>query len=181
MFVLFTSHAALRRAAGELRAVLGDRWPHPGAGRGAQGRAAAALPRGGERHPAGHRFVLGGRGRARAARSAPWSSTSYLSRSHPSRSPPPGSSGWRRRGTTGSGTTCCPHAALKLKQGFGRLIRSRQDVGVVVLLDSRVVTKRYGPLLLDGLPRAERVIGSWAQVRTKCEDFFARHGIGAIV
>ena len=45
-----------------------------------------------------------------------------------------------------------PHAALKLKQGFGRLIRSRQDVGVVVLLDSRVVTKRYGPLLLGGLP-----------------------------
>ena len=52
-----------------------------------------------------------------------------------------------------------PHAALKLKQGFGRLIRSRQDVGVVVLLDSRVVTKRYGPLLLGGLPRAERVVG----------------------
>ena len=53
-----------------------------------------------------------------------------------------------------------PHAALKLKQGFGRLIRSRRDVGVVVLLDSRVVTKRYGPLLLGGLPRAERVIGT---------------------
>ena len=52
-----------------------------------------------------------------------------------------------------------PHAALKLKQGFGRLIRSRQDIGVVVLLDSRVVTKRYGPLLLGGLPRAERIIG----------------------
>lgn len=74
-----------------------------------------------------------------------------------------------------------PHAALKLKQGFGRLIRSRQDVGIVVLLDSRVVTKRYGPLLLNGLPRADRIIGSWSQVRTKCEDFFARHGIGAIV
>src|SRR5204863_8840463 len=55
-----------------------------------------------------------------------------------------------------------PHAALKLKQGFGRLIRSRQDMGVVVLLDSRVVTKRYGPLLLSGLPRAERIIGSWS-------------------
>jgi ATP-dependent DNA helicase DinG len=73
-----------------------------------------------------------------------------------------------------------PHAALKLKQGFGRLIRSRQDLGVVVLLDSRVVTKRYGPLLLGGLPRADRIIGSWAQVRTKCEDFFARQGIGAM-
>ena len=73
------------------------------------------------------------------------------------------------------------HAALKLKQGFGRLIRTRTDVGVVILLDRRVVVKRYGPLLLSGLPRAERVMGSWAEVRTKCEDFFARHGIGASV
>jgi Rad3-related DNA helicase len=61
------------------------------------------------------------------------------------------------------------------------LIRSRQDTGVVILLDSRVVTKRYGPLLLSGLPRAERVVGSWAQVRTRCEDFFSRQGIGAEV
>ena len=74
-----------------------------------------------------------------------------------------------------------PHAALKLKQGFGRLIRTRTDAGVVILLDRRVVVKRYGPLLLSGLPRAERVMGSWAEVRTKCEDFFARHGIGASV
>jgi hypothetical protein len=44
-----------------------------------------------------------------------------------------------------------------------------------------VVTKRYGHLLLTGLPRAERVVGSWAQVLTKCEDFFARQGIGAVV
>jgi len=72
-----------------------------------------------------------------------------------------------------------PHAALKLKQGFGRLIRGATDVGVVVLLDRRVVTKRYGAMLLEGLPPAERVIGPWSAVRTRCEDFFARHGIGA--
>jgi len=70
-----------------------------------------------------------------------------------------------------------PHAALKLKQGFGRLIRSSQDTGIVVLLDSRVVTKRYGHLLLSGLPRADRIVGSWSQVRTKCEDFFARESL----
>jgi ATP-dependent DNA helicase DinG len=74
-----------------------------------------------------------------------------------------------------------PHAALKLKQGFGRLIRTREDTGIVVLLDSRVVTKRYGPLLLTGLPPAERVVGSWNEVRSKCEEFFARQGIGAVV
>jgi hypothetical protein len=42
-----------------------------------------------------------------------------------------------------------------------------------------VVTKRYGPAILDSLPPADRVIGNWAQVRTACEDFFARFGIGA--
>jgi ATP-dependent DNA helicase DinG len=72
-----------------------------------------------------------------------------------------------------------PHAALKLKQGFGRLIRGAEDVGVVVLLDRRAVTKNYGATLLEGLPPAERVVGPWSHVRTKCEDFFARHGIGA--
>jgi hypothetical protein len=54
-------------------------------------------------------------------------------------------------------------------------------VGTVVLLDKRVVTKRYGPLVLGGLPRADRVIGPWVEVRTRIEDFFARHGIGASV
>jgi len=51
----------------------------------------------------------------------------------------------------------------------------------VLLLDPRVLTKRYGPLILNGLPRADRVVGPWREVRLKCEDFFARHGIGANV
>jgi Rad3-related DNA helicase/REP element-mobilizing transposase RayT len=45
-----------------------------------------------------------------------------------------------------------PEAIIKLKQGFGRLIRSRTDKGIVVILDSRVKTKRYGRLFLDALP-----------------------------
>jgi ATP-dependent DNA helicase DinG len=45
-----------------------------------------------------------------------------------------------------------PEAIIKLKQGFGRLIRSKTDRGVVVILDSRVKTKRYGKLFLDALP-----------------------------
>jgi len=85
------------------------------------------------------------------------------------------------QGEDGFWSYLLPHAALKLKQGFGRLIRSRRDVGVVVLLDRRVVTKRYGPAVLEGLPPADQVVGSWAEVRTKCEDFFARFGIGAEV
>jgi predicted DnaQ family exonuclease/DinG family helicase len=45
-----------------------------------------------------------------------------------------------------------PRTAIRLKQGFGRLIRSSTDTGVVVFLDSRLATKSYGPRLLDELP-----------------------------
>jgi ATP-dependent DNA helicase DinG len=45
-----------------------------------------------------------------------------------------------------------PRAALRLKQGFGRLIRSRQDMGEVHLLDGRLLTKSYGKQLLSALP-----------------------------
>ena len=45
-----------------------------------------------------------------------------------------------------------PEAILRLKQGFGRLIRTKQDKGIVVLLDSRVKTKFYGKQFLNSLP-----------------------------
>ncbi len=51
-----------------------------------------------------------------------------------------------------------PEAVLKLKQGFGRLIRSQRDHGSVVVLDPRVRTKPYGRLFLDSLPDCRRVI-----------------------
>ena len=45
-----------------------------------------------------------------------------------------------------------PQAAIALKQGFGRLIRSRSDRGVLVLLDNRVTKQRYGQVFFDSLP-----------------------------
>ncbi len=45
-----------------------------------------------------------------------------------------------------------PDAVLKFKQGFGRLIRTRQDRGIVVVLDERIVSARYGRRFLDALP-----------------------------
>ena len=45
-----------------------------------------------------------------------------------------------------------PRAALLLAQGTGRLIRSIDDRGVVAILDSRIVTKRYGSILLNSMP-----------------------------
>ncbi len=57
-----------------------------------------------------------------------------------------------------------PGAALKLKQGFGRLIRTRQDTGRVVVLDPRIVTKRYGQMFLNSLPPCRRRKVSWQQL-----------------
>lgn len=45
-----------------------------------------------------------------------------------------------------------PQAAITLKQGFGRLIRSRSDRGVLVLLDNRITKQRYGQVFFDSLP-----------------------------
>lgn len=50
-----------------------------------------------------------------------------------------------------------PEAVIKLKQGFGRLIRSKRDTGRVVILDPRVLTKQYGRTFLDSLPPCKRV------------------------
>jgi ATP-dependent DNA helicase DinG len=51
-----------------------------------------------------------------------------------------------------------PEAILKLRQGVGRLIRSSEDRGLVVLLDNRVLTKRYGKLFLEAMPEAPVVV-----------------------
>jgi ATP-dependent DNA helicase DinG len=51
-----------------------------------------------------------------------------------------------------------PQAVIKLKQGFGRLIRTATDTGIVVLFDPRVLTKPYGRVFLDALPDAKRFI-----------------------
>jgi len=54
-----------------------------------------------------------------------------------------------------------PHAVLRLRQGFGRLIRSQSDRGVVLLLDRRLHERMYGRRMLHALPDARRVQGSW--------------------
>jgi len=51
-----------------------------------------------------------------------------------------------------------PQAVLKLKQGFGRLIRTKRDTGMVVILDRGLRAKRYGELFLASLPDCRRVV-----------------------
>ncbi|OYU42668.1 MAG: hypothetical protein CFE44_22700 [Burkholderiales bacterium PBB4] len=50
-----------------------------------------------------------------------------------------------------------PAAAVALKQGVGRLIRSECDVGAVAICDRRLLTRGYGEELLSGLPPMQRV------------------------
>jgi Rad3-related DNA helicase len=45
-----------------------------------------------------------------------------------------------------------PEAILSFRQGFGRLIRTKQDIGVVAVFDKRIITKTYGDLFLSSLP-----------------------------
>jgi ATP-dependent DNA helicase DinG len=66
-----------------------------------------------------------------------------------------------------------PHAALRLKQGFGRLIRTATDRGVIVLVDPRAVNKAYGRSLLRDLPPARRVFGPWKMIVKQLQDFYS--------
>ncbi|HTD69722.1 MAG TPA: helicase C-terminal domain-containing protein [Gemmatimonadales bacterium] len=178
MFVLFTSHAALRRAADAVRDSIGGRWPLFVQGEGQRDHLLRRF------REAGSGILLGtdsfwegvdvpGRAlRVLILAKLPFKvPTEPLTAARLER--------LEARGLNGFAHYLVPNAALKLKQGFGRLIRSRGDVGAVVLLDRRVVTKRYGAMILEGLPPATRLVGQWADVRAACEEFFARHGIGA--
>ncbi|MFA5388981.1 MAG: helicase C-terminal domain-containing protein [Candidatus Omnitrophota bacterium] len=51
-----------------------------------------------------------------------------------------------------------PEAVLKFKQGFGRLIRSKKDTGIIAVLDSRIINKFYGKMFLNSIPQCEIVI-----------------------
>ncbi len=180
IFALFTSHGALRRAADAVRGQLGGRWPLLVQGDGQRDQLLRRF------REAGSAILLG--------TDSFWEGVDVPGRALrvlilaklPFKVPSEPLTAARLERLSDAGIDgfthyLVPHAALKLKQGFGRLIRSKTDVGAVVLLDRRVVTKRYGDMILEGLPPAAKAIGNWADVRRVLEDFFAQHGIGAPV
>ncbi|GAB4302699.1 MAG: ATP-dependent DNA helicase DinG [Desulfuromonadia bacterium] len=67
-----------------------------------------------------------------------------------------------------------PQAVIKFKQGVGRLIRSRWDQGVILVLDSRVTTKSYGRSFLKALPAGVVIRGGWDETRRAMEEFFRK-------
>ena len=66
-----------------------------------------------------------------------------------------------------------PQAILKLKQGFGRLIRKKSDHGAIVILDPRIKTKNYGKSFLKSLPVCHEVLGSLDEVVKGLKQFYA--------
>ena len=180
IFALFTSHGALRRTADAVRGRLGGRWPLLVQGDGQRDQLLRRF------REAGSAILLG--------TDSFWEGVDVPGRALrvlilaklPFKVPSDPLTAARLERLSDSGLDgfmhyLVPHAALKLKQGFGRLIRSKTDVGAVVLLDRRVVTKRYGRMILEGLPPATKAIGNWVDVRRVLEEFFAQHGIGAPV
>ena len=59
-----------------------------------------------------------------------------------------------------------PEAILKFRQGFGRLIRSKSDRGLVVIMDNRINTKRYGQDFINSIPKCSRTIDSFRNLPT---------------
>jgi ATP-dependent DNA helicase DinG len=63
-----------------------------------------------------------------------------------------------RRGGSAFRDYALPEAILKFRQGFGRLIRSQDDHGIVVVLDNRISTTGYGRMFLESLPECRRKV-----------------------
>ena len=78
-----------------------------------------------------------------------------------------------RRGLDPFKAYTLPQAVLKLRQGYGRLLRSPLDRGAVLLLDTRIHSKSYGRRVLAALPPARRVKGPWHHVQSALRELYA--------
>ena len=171
LFVLFTSHSALRRVAEIVRADGRSGWPLFVQGEETRSR----LLEGFIHHGSG--ILLG--------TASFWEGVDVPGRPLrgliiprlPFRVPTEPVTAARveaieRRGGNAFWEFMLPLAALKLKQGFGRLIRTRDDRGSVVILDDRIVRKRYGAYLRESLPVTPIVKGPWSDVSRNLREFY---------
>ena len=171
LFVLFTSHRALRAVAEALRAAGAGRWPLLVHGEDYRARLLSRFVE------AGNAILLG--------TSSFWEGVdvpgrplrALLIQKLPFSVPTDPVVEARMEAIEASGGNAfqefmLPQAALRLRQGFGRLVRSRRDLGAVVLLDSRIATRRYGRYLLDSLPPAPLVRGPWRRIEQRLREFY---------
>ncbi len=171
LFVLFTSHRALQEVAAALRLRPDRRWPLFVQGEDSRARLVDS-------------FVQSGSG-VLLGTSSFWEGVDVPGRPLrglilqrlPFRVPTEPVTAARMEAIEAAGGNpfwdyTLPLAALRLKQGFGRLIRHRDDRGAVLLLDDRIVRKRYGRYLRDSLPEAPLVKGPWHDVRAALRRFY---------
>ena len=176
IFVLFTSYRSLKRVAAELRRRgIDGRWPLFVQGEAPRARLVEAFA------ASGHGILLGV--------ASFWEGVDVPGRplrglvitKLPFKVPSEPLTAARveaieRAGGNAFYEYMLPHAALRLKQGFGRLIRSRADRGAVLLLDRRVVEKSYGRYFLESLPPAPVRVGPWAEIAPAVRGFYALEG-----
>ena len=174
LFVLFTSYAALIHVGELLRRIGADsRWP-------------LFIQGEDDRHRLLQRFVEHGRGILLGTASF-WEGVDVpgdplrglIIQKLPFKVPTEPVTAARMEAIQGAGQDgfqeyMLPHAALRLKQGFGRLIRSKSDRGAVVLLDDRLVTKQYGHYLRNSLPGPTLVKGAWSDVQRRLKAFYSQ-------
>jgi len=172
LFVLFTSYRALRHVAGELRARRADLdWPLFVHGEAPRAQLV-------------ERFAASGRGILLGTTSF-WEGVDVPGQplrgliipKLPFKVPSEPVTAARiedieRAGGNSFVQYMLPHAAIRMKQGFGRLIRSRDDHGVVLVLDGRIAKKSYGRYFIDSLPPAPVVKGPWRVVKEAMLRFY---------
>jgi ATP-dependent DNA helicase DinG len=66
-----------------------------------------------------------------------------------------------------------PEAVIRFRQGFGRLIRTKRDRGVVVVTDPRLVTKNYGAVFRKSIPASVHTVASQDELLSRTSDFFS--------
>ena len=171
IFVLFTSHRALRRVAESLREGPALRWPLFVQGEDTRTRLL-------------ERFIESEQGLLLGTASF-WEGVDVPGRPLrgliiqrlPFKVPTEPITAARiqaieRRGGSSFVEFVLPLAALKLKQGFGRLVRSREDRGAILILDDRIVRKKYGAYLRESLPPAPLKKGPWADLTRVLKEFY---------
>ena len=172
IFVLFTSYRALKTVAAILRrAGIEQRWPLFVQGESARVRLLEA-------------FVLSGRGVLLGVSSF-WEGVDVpgdplrgiILTKLPFKVPTEPLTAARieaieREGGSSFMEYVLPHAALRLKQGFGRLIRASTDRGAVALLDRRILEKGYGRYFLGTLPQAPVITAPWIEASEQLLRFY---------
>ncbi len=176
VLALFTSHRALRYVASEMRALGTEgRWPLFVQGEDDRSRLLDAFA------GSGAAVLLGTASFWEGVDVPGWPLRALVIDKLPFRVPTEPmtearSELMRSRGRDPFLNLMVPEAAMRLKQGIGRLIRSRNDKGVALILDDRILAKRYGRDILEALPPMPLVTGDWSEVRGRVADFLRPAG-----